>query len=367
LDEEALTVHFVHPSAKQHLLLADMENSPSQSSRFTEKEATTLMGSICVTYLNWNVFETQLIPQYKPWLTDGSTTLNAVANSPFQSNGFAKKVAQMYLKRTRHSSSVSDSPSFDFKRALMDVYSATDQKHPIEEFHFLPYPKQYWLHHTKEISSWRGNVNHLWYKLCNNPPTIIDSFPWGNSLSSTTEDDFQRRLEWAFQNRHISLGSSVVLRNRPRFLQFMEEKEADALKLQLIGNWHKAAEIRCDILDFLKLDISRNTLDFLKATWNLALSYQAIEEEQNKVEDLLRGFLLQLKTVNNPFVDSILDSSIAFQTARNNNLQTKVAEKLLESASLLSRSLLGDSVGTTQLLQQDLAYFEERRVKSLAL
>lgn len=367
LDEEALTVHFVHPSAKQHLLLLDTENIAGSSSRFTAKDASTIMGSICVTYLNWSAFENQLIPQSRPWLTDGSTTLNAVVNSPFQSKGFAKKVAQMYLQRTRQSSSLSESPSFDFKRVLMDAYSKTDQKHPMGGFHFLPYAKQYWLHHTKEFNASMGKTYTLWARLSNNPPRIIDSFPWENPLNSTTEGPIRGRLEWAFQNRHFALAKEILFMDRAHFLQFTEEKELDALKLQLTGNWDKAAKIRYEIVNFLKLDNVKNSLDVLRAMWNLALSYQAMEEEQDKVEDLLTKFLLQLKTANSPFVDGILDSSLAFQKARNNTRHAKIAEELLELAFSLSHMLLGDRDINTELLLHDVTRFEEGLSKNLAL
>jgi hypothetical protein len=367
LDEEALTVHFVHPSAKQHLLLSDSENAPSSSSRFTQKEAATIMGTICVTYLNWSAFENQLIPQYLPWLTDGSTTLNAVVNPPFQSKGFAKKVAQMYLQRTRRSSSLSESSSFDFKRVLMDAYSKVEQKHPMEGFHFLPYAKQYWLHHTKEFNKSMGKMYTLWERLINNPPTIIGNFPWDNSLDSSTEDAIQRRLDWAFRYRHHALASSILYTDRARFLHFSEERESYALQAQVLGLWDEAAQIRCQIVDFLKLDNVKGTLDVLRAIWNLALSYQAIEEEQDKVGYLLKEFVLQLKMVNSPFVDGILDSSVAFQKARNNIRHAKIAEKLLESAFSLSQVFLGDRDINTQRLLYDVKNFEERRSKNLAL
>ncbi|QKX55257.1 uncharacterized protein TRUGW13939_02349 [Talaromyces rugulosus] len=237
----------------------------------------------------------------------------------------------------------------------------------MEGFHFLLYAKQYWLHHTKEFNNSMGKMYTLWERLINRPPTIIDNFPWNNSLDSSTMDDIERRLDWAFKYRHHALASSIIYTDRARFLHFSEEKEAYALQAQVLGHWDEAAQIRCQIVDFLELGNVKGGLDVPRAMWNLALSYQAIEEEQDKVEDLLKAFVLQLKMVNSPFVDGILDSSVAFQKARNNTRHAKIAEKLLESAFSLSHMLLGDKNINTQRLLYDVKFFEERRTKNLAL
>lgn len=114
LSEDALTVHFIHPSAKQHLL----EYSVDTRTHFSDIEANRLMGGICITYLSWGGFETRVTTHHTPWSISGSETVSA-ATVALQSTTISKKVAQLYLRKTRRQSP-SGSSSFDFKRVLMD-------------------------------------------------------------------------------------------------------------------------------------------------------------------------------------------------------------------------------------------------------
>ncbi len=59
LDEENLTAHFAHHSVKQHLLSGSMDPGVKQY-HVHQSEADVNLGEICVTYLNFDCFNTQL-------------------------------------------------------------------------------------------------------------------------------------------------------------------------------------------------------------------------------------------------------------------------------------------------------------------
>ncbi|EED12088.1 NACHT domain protein [Talaromyces stipitatus ATCC 10500] len=367
LDDETLTVHFVHPSAKQHLLYPDTAHTSNLSIRFSNVEASCLMGGICVTYLNWGVFESQLTSRHTPWQISGSDAVSASVKFPLRSASVSRKVAQMYLKRTLRLSSSTSASSFDFKGALMEAYSGKDKKQPVEEFFFLSYAVKYWLEHSGKLNNSMGRVWTLWQKLVNNPPSIITSFPWDESDDHVYLHAQMRRAQWAFDNRHQALVLFLMKNDKESYLRLVELIEETALAQQLKGDWEIATDIRHNIVESLASAFAAAPLDVLRATWNLALSYQATEGNEEMLESLLTDFLLKLKMDYSPFIDSILDTSAAFQRARNHTRHKAIAEQTLNLAYSMSSRLLGNRDVNTLRLRHDIEHFEERHAKSLAL
>ncbi|KAH8690051.1 NACHT domain protein [Talaromyces proteolyticus] len=366
LNEEALTVHFVHPSAKQHLLFPDVESSARNSTPicFSKQEADMLMGKICVTYLSWNVFETRLATLPTPWQINGSSTVSAAMNSTSQ-NASVAKVAREILRKRRQSSS-SRFSSFDLKHALMNVQSGTSNERPPQDFLFLPYAKKYWLHHTKYFTESMGKVWILWKNLIDSPPSIIGDLPWNISPWLDHRDPVQRRMAWASNYVHHSLLFQIVLEHREVFLKAIEAIDEAALDYQLKGDWAKAAELRQMIVIRMERIRTLVRLDFMRAMWDLALSYQACEAHE-KAKELLTKFLLGLKGPDRPVVQHILDSSMAFQRARNNIRHREIAEQLLNKTLSFSREFLGENNFNTLSLLHDVEHFGDRRAKNLAL
>lgn len=366
VDEESLTVHFVHPSARQHLSYPDTAPTSDVSVRFTNVEANCLMGGICLTYLNWGVFESQLTSRYTPWQISGSDAVSASVKSPLRSASISGKVAQMYLRRTRRISS-STNTSFDFKGALMEAYSGKDKKQPVGEFFFLSYAVEYWIEHCRNLNDSMGKVWNLWQKLINNHPSIISSVPWDKSDDYTSLDAHTRRAQWAFDNCHQALVLFLLKNDKEHYLPLIEKIEENALKHQLKGDWEEAANVRHDIVESLGLAFSAAPLDVSRAIWNLALSYQAMKKDDEMIEPLLKDLMLKLNEDNSPFIDSILDSSVAFQRARNNVRHREIAKQILNLAYSMSIRLLGNRDVNTLRLRHDIEHFEDRHAKNLAL
>ncbi|KAI7972191.1 hypothetical protein EIK77_001757 [Talaromyces pinophilus] len=366
VDEESLTVHFVHPSAKQHLSYLTTIDTSDLSIRFSNVEANCLMGGICLTYLNWGVFENQLTTRHTPWQIRGSDAVSASLKLPLRSASISGKVAQMYLKRTRRVSS-STSTSFDFKEALMEAYFGKDKKQPVGEFFFLSYAVKYWIEHCRNLNDSMGKVWNLWQKLINNPPSILSSFPWEKSHDYISLGAHRRRAQWAFDNCHQALVLFLLKNDKDHYMQLIEMMEENALKHQLKGDWEEAANVRHDIVESLALAFSAAPLDVSRAIWNLALSYQAMKKDDLMIESLVKDFVLKLNEDNSPFIDSILDSSVAFQRARNNVRHREIAKQILNQAYSMSMRLLGNRDVNTLRLRHDIEHFEDRQAKSLAL
>lgn len=372
VDEESLTVHYIHPSAKQHLshhatgLSPDIRITPGIQVRFSNVEANRLMGGICLTYLNWGIFENQITFRHTPWQISGSDTVSASVKYPLRSTSISGKIAQMYLKRTRRISSSTSTP-FDFKGALMEAYSGKDKRQPVGEFFFLSYAVKYWIEHCEDLNDSMGTTWNLWQKLINNPPSIITRLPWDMSDDYISLDAHMRRAQWAFDNCHQALVLSLVKNDRVHYLRLIEKTEEVALKHQLKGDWEEAANVRHHIVKSLALSFSAAPSDVLRAMWNMVLSLQAIEEDEEMVESLLTDFLLKFKMYNSPFIDSILDSSTAFQKARNNIRHREIAKEILHLTYSMSSRILGKRDVNTLRLRHDIEHFEERHAKSLAL
>lgn len=371
VDEESLTVHYIHPSAKQHLLCQDTrspldaETASVVSLRFSNVEAHCLMGGICLTYLNWGVFETQLASHHTTWQISASDAVSASAKSPLRSASIAGKVAQMYLKRTRRISS-STNTSFDFKGALMEAYSGKDKKQTVGEFFFLSYAIKHWIEHCGNMNDSMGKTWNLWQKLINNPPSIITRLPWDKSDDYISLDTNMRRAQWAFDNCHQALVLFLLKYDREHYLRLIEKTEEAALKHQLKGDWEEAAHVRHHIVESLAFAFSAAPSEVLRATWNLALSLQAMGKDE-MVDSLLADILLKLRADNSPFIDSILDSSTAFQKARNNIRQRAIAKQILHLAYSMSSRILGKRDVSTLRLRHDIEHFEEKHAKSLVL
>ena len=140
IDEEESTVRLVHHSVKQFLLSGlkysiDME--------FTTDRANRTMADIIVTYLSYDVFETQLSAAILPQILSGSAP-SRIIRSTIGSSGGVRDLALKLLKSRKL-------PDFDISRALADT-SNFHTPRLVDEFHFFVYAKSYWLQHISCIS-----------------------------------------------------------------------------------------------------------------------------------------------------------------------------------------------------------------------
>lgn len=136
VDEEELTLRFVHSSTKQ-FLLGNLDDHSTAMIEIGRAENT--MSSIILTYLNYNVFDTQLSTRVIPKLSAG-TVPSTVIHSTLESSSRARRLALSLLQSRKQS-------DIDVGKILADV-SKGHNSQLRNHYHFVNYAKVYWLCHT---------------------------------------------------------------------------------------------------------------------------------------------------------------------------------------------------------------------------
>jgi ankyrin repeat protein len=134
VDEEDLTVRFVHHSVKTYLL----ENyKDSNNVAFTEDDANKRMADIIITYLNYGVFDRQLATM-TPQISAGAT-LSRIMDSTLDSSSSVRNLALKLLKSK-------ETTDYNFGKTLAKTRGSPHSR-SMDEFQFYTYAKSYWQYH----------------------------------------------------------------------------------------------------------------------------------------------------------------------------------------------------------------------------
>jgi ankyrin repeat domain-containing protein 50 len=195
VDEEHLTVHFAHHSVKQHLLSNSTDPDVEQY-RVRSSEADLSLGEICVTYLNFEVFNTQLtrtriIPQ-----AQSINLPSAILSGTFPRSKIAQKLALRLLK-------AGEDTKYDIYPQLEEVASLAREsnKQIQQDYSFLSYAQEYWLFHSKQFEPSREKSYPLWHRLVTGSVSTA-KLPWAPEDWSDLGFEF---LQWTVQNEHGAL------------------------------------------------------------------------------------------------------------------------------------------------------------------
>lgn len=165
-------VQFTHPTVKE-ALTGDRESSQVGYFNITLLQADKEVGELCVTYLGFNDFKTQLIKAEKPRHLPARTVIES--SMPANIN---KRLAKALLKFSRIGSrSQIDSP--DVLRPLAEAHldenydSATRiaVRHP-----FLAYASRHWLAHSCNFLK-NDRIWSLWYSMVTKDGSLAIK-PW---------------------------------------------------------------------------------------------------------------------------------------------------------------------------------------------
>ncbi|KAI9765967.1 MAG: hypothetical protein M1840_006974 [Geoglossum simile] len=135
VDEEELTVRFVHHSVKQFLLSGFRD---SNNIAFTIDSAKRKMADIIITYLSYGVFGTQLSTMVVPQIRARSAP-SRIIRSTLESSCSVRNLA-LKLLESRKQSDCDIGPTLAETSKLFNSRS-------VDEFHFFSYAKSYWLQH----------------------------------------------------------------------------------------------------------------------------------------------------------------------------------------------------------------------------
>ncbi|EEU42700.1 uncharacterized protein NECHADRAFT_84200 [Fusarium vanettenii 77-13-4] len=185
IDEEDLRVRFIHYSVPLHLT-APSSDPKTGIFHFDLSEAEMMLGAVCVTYLNYSVFENRISTAQKVSFGQvPQTTASSVMQSEVSRKAFTLLAK---CKRQRDT-------KVDLERLSYELQNARWRVH--DDVHlFLDYAKNQWLLSSRNI--WKDDQHgllQLWGNLMTNP-TVSASLPWTSGFEAMT---------WALHNGHATL------------------------------------------------------------------------------------------------------------------------------------------------------------------
>ncbi|KAK1498629.1 NACHT domain-containing protein [Colletotrichum tamarilloi] len=187
IDEEDSCIRFIHHSVLLHLVQAPALPAASPY-HFHLHQAEFELGAICVTYLNYGVFENSMSHAQN---VSFDKIPGTVANSILSPNALTRRlISLMSLDRRARASNV------DLERLNYDLHQYRSEIQ--DDIHlFLPYASKHWLRLTKCFSE---AIDPLIYSLWENlvsgsVSSASSSLPWSpGSVAGATK--------WSLYNRH---------------------------------------------------------------------------------------------------------------------------------------------------------------------
>ncbi|KAK3378979.1 nacht domain-containing protein [Lasiosphaeria ovina] len=161
VDEEEQSVRLIHHSVKQFLL---GEFGVSTGAIFTMDDAKRTMADIVTTYLNYDVFETQLSTTVIPRIPAPDAPSSIIrAMDP----GIVQSLALRLLRSRKQ-------PNFDMGSILAD---ASNRRRPpsVDQFHFYSYARSHLLRHIWYISAHKPAILHLLSRLVQRKIVDVDA------------------------------------------------------------------------------------------------------------------------------------------------------------------------------------------------
>lgn len=182
MDEESLTVRLAHHSIAQFLL---GEFKGSTVPIITQEDANSLMGSISVTYLSYEVFESQIATTTKVPVGAAPSRIIQSIDSPRAVRSLALKFLQAQRR-----------PNHDIGKVLAD--HLTPPKPTM--LAFLKYAKPNWLYHSHHILAKERKMFELLTRVAKRYPIL---------------DGGELLLTWAVRNDHEAI-FQASLRSLPQ-------------------------------------------------------------------------------------------------------------------------------------------------------
>jgi hypothetical protein len=165
IDEEEHTVRLVHHSFKKFLL--DKFEDTTNGKFIIDLVHKTIAKTI-VTYLNYDIFGTQLSTIVVPHMKIGSATSQIIQSTLDSNRG--RKIALKLLKSRKL-------PNFDIGKAVADA-SGRYETRSVDHFHFHDYAKSFCMQHILCVSKLEPSFIKLLIRLLNknviNPTAVIE-------------------------------------------------------------------------------------------------------------------------------------------------------------------------------------------------
>ncbi|MCJ1479597.1 hypothetical protein MMC13_008283 [Lambiella insularis] len=206
IDEEQFTVHFAHHSIRQHLLCIPRTLELSKY-HVNLEQAECTVGEICVTYLNFRIFDRQVGKAIRPGF-DNLSYPSAILAETLESRTLIGQLVKKYIEAR---------PATYGHRAVMttahDVRSR-QQKGRRRIFAFLTYARDNWLSHTSAFTEDSREIWRLWCNLVDGTSNRVE-LPWNSNVLNASGQSFPV-VDWALENNHSALLGFTL--NNPELL-----------------------------------------------------------------------------------------------------------------------------------------------------
>ncbi|KAI8625500.1 hypothetical protein F5Y19DRAFT_479607 [Xylariaceae sp. FL1651] len=184
IEDEDDTVHFIHHSVYQHLVTG------SSAFRFRRGEADIYTGSICVTYLNYPIFNTSLTRTSNMDLK--ANQLASAVNST-TSTGTSTTAKVISILRRRKGSDQSNINIGQIIQRYLEPKVDT-----AEILAFFDYARDNWIMHTMRFCPRLCADDYPLFEILLHSAREYLTLPW-------KDDDFSDRLKWAQDNKHFGI------------------------------------------------------------------------------------------------------------------------------------------------------------------
>ena len=184
-DEEHFTIQFVHHSVKQFLL----NGGKASEAAITTHSANRTMSEIVLTYLNYNIFDTQLSTVHSSQVVNQSP-MPKIVHSALGSSSTVSNLALQLLKSRKQ-------PNFDVNKVFRETREKALGTNSIHQHHFRSYTRLYWAQHILDLSDLDPVMYRLLLRLCR-----------GKVVDTNATDEFGRTL----LSLAARIGNEIVVR-----------------------------------------------------------------------------------------------------------------------------------------------------------
>jgi hypothetical protein len=187
IDEEDDKVRFIHHSVFQHLTTVEPGQESGRLYTFHKGLADILMGKVCVTYLNYSIFDTTLATTSNTFLNTGRLAKEIMNVAGTETSAAAKIISAI---KGRRSSLEQDIDIGQLLQRYLEPNADTS-----ELLNFLNYAHGHWLWHTVAFCpKLCGKTYKLYQRLIASERKHVDVAWFNGDLDST--------LAWAWENKH---------------------------------------------------------------------------------------------------------------------------------------------------------------------
>jgi hypothetical protein len=208
INEETETLRMAHYTVQQYIL--HTSTSPDRFFHFDPQEAEELLGEVCIAYLNFSDFETQLVRYVDNGINAGMAAVENVVTSSQISGPLA---AVSVIRRIRGNKT--EATNIDYSRYI--TVKTIPPENLLDGYRLLSYARQNWLWHTAKFRP-NGQVTKrrdvLFHNLILEKQLPFSFRPWKTISNAKLKHRYLEPLGWALVMDHCALILALMKTDR---------------------------------------------------------------------------------------------------------------------------------------------------------